>query len=58
MEAFFKYLEFLARMVLGKAVTVRPVPGSDTAGAEENEELPLGYTSAEGVIFWRGCIPS
>lgn len=51
MEAFYKYLEFLARMVLGKAVTVRPVPGSDTAGAEENEELPLGYTSAEGVIF-------
>ena len=51
MEAFYKYLEFLARMILGKAVMIRLVPGSDTEDAEGDEKLPLGYTSAEGVIF-------
>ena len=40
-EAFYRYLEFLARMVLGRPVTVKPVPGSTDVNAEENESLAV-----------------
>lgn len=50
-EAFYRYLEFLARMVLGRPVTVKPVPGSTDVNAEENESLAVGYTTAEGEIY-------
>ena len=48
--SFFKYLEFLGRMLLGRPITVSPVPGSEAPDAQDRDDLDLGYTNKSGTI--------